>query len=181
MTAQKFRGRRAAAAAALAVMALGATGCAAINQQATTLQYDASDGVGFSVGGLQARNMLLVSGGENEQARIIGTLLNETQEQRQVTFEVEGASVNVSVPADTALKLEDDANRTIVPSPGDAPGSMSDVTVSSGQASLQEQIPVVDGTLPEYRPFVPSGFEESNIAHLHESTKEEAGQWARGA
>ena len=58
MTAQKFRGRRAAAAAALAVMALGATGCAAINQQATTLQYDASDGVGFSVGGLQARNML---------------------------------------------------------------------------------------------------------------------------
>lgn len=78
MTAQKNRGRRAVAAAALAMLALGLTSCSAINQQATTLQYAASDGIVLNIADLEVRNMMLVAKSANDEARLIGSVLNNT-------------------------------------------------------------------------------------------------------
>ncbi|MGJ9404428.1 hypothetical protein [Arthrobacter sp. KK5.5] len=174
ITAQKFRGRRAVAAAALATMALGATGCAAINPQATTMQYAPSDGFSVDIAGIQGRNMMLVANSADEEARLIGSLINSTDAPLTITLEVAENTVSIDVPADSTKKLEDDANKTIVPNSGAEPGALTSVRMAVSGASTQQSIPVVNGALAEYRPYLPGGYDESTVEHLapHEETEE---------
>lgn len=166
ITAQKIRGRRAVAAAALAVIALGATGCGAINEQATTMQYVASDGFSVDVAGVKGRNIMLVTNGANEEARVIGSLINDTDAPKTVTLTVAENTVSIDVPADSTKKLEDDANKTILPGSGAEPGAHADVKFAVGGASSQQSIPVVNGALEEYRPYLPGGYDEATVEHL---------------
>ena len=85
MTAQKNRGRRAVAAAALAVLALGVTSCGAINEQATTFQYAASDGIVLNVADLEVRNMLIVTKSATDKARLLGSVVNNTATPQTLT------------------------------------------------------------------------------------------------
>ncbi|WP_372699909.1 hypothetical protein [Arthrobacter sp. JSM 101049] len=165
-TAQKFRGRRTATAAAIALLAVGMTGCSAVNLQATTMQYSASDGIVFNVADAQLRNMMLVTGAEGEPARLIGSIVNDTDKSISVELTVDGNSTTVDVPKKTSLKLEDDANKVVLPSAGAAPGSHVEATVTSGGNSVSESMPIVNGALPAYRPFIPSGYDESTVEHL---------------
>jgi len=166
ITAQKIRGRRVAAAAALAVMALGVSGCGTINEQATTINYAASDGMNVDVSDIKARNLMLVTNSADEEARLLGTLVNSTDSAQSLEVEVAGGTVTVDVPAQTSLKLEEDANRAVLPSTGAEPGSLAGATLASGGASSEVRIPVVNGALEEYRQYLPGGYEESTVEHL---------------
>lgn len=170
ITAQKFRGRRTASVAAAALLAVGLTGCGAVNQQATTMHYAASDGIVFDVADVEVRNLLLVTNTADEPARAIGSLINDTSEPASVELVVDGTSTKIKVPAKTSLKLEDDENKTVIPQAGAAPGSHVDATLKVGSNSVQESIPVVNGALPEYRPFLPEGYNKDTVKHL-EPTK----------
>lgn len=166
ITAQKFRGRRAASAAAIAVLAVGLTGCSAVNQQATTLHYAASDGIIFDVADVHVRNLMLVTNSAKEEARAIGSLVNDTESAKSLELTVDGNSVTIDVPAKTSVKLEDDANKVVLPSAGGEPGDHADATVTVGGQSAQESVPVVNGALEEYRPYLPGGYDDSTVTHL---------------
>ncbi|GER22867.1 hypothetical protein NCCP1664_13640 [Zafaria cholistanensis] len=166
ITAQKIRGRRAVAAAALAVIALGATGCGSINKQATTLQYAASDGIVFDVADLKARNLMLVTGSATEEARLIGTVVNATDAPQTLELKVGSHTASIRVPAKTSLKLEDDANEVVIPTATAEPGADADAVATAGSASTEVSIPVVNGALEEYRQYLPGGYDPATTEHL---------------
>lgn len=177
----KTRVRHAAAAAALAVLALGAAGCGAINQQATTIHYNASDGVAADAGALHARNMLLVTNGADQKARFIGSISNSGTAAGTLTVSFGGKDITLDVPAQGKVNLQDEqyASKFTVPGSGkDAgenkttdPGLDVEVTFGDGGSSSTVKVPVVTGELKEYAPFVPGGYDESNNDHLKPSEK----------
>ena len=173
MTAQKNRGRRAVAAAALAMLALGVTSCGAINEQATTFQYAASDGIVLNVADLEVRNLLIVTKSATDEARLLGSLVNNTATDQTLDLKLSTGSVTIKVPAKSVVGLEKEENKTLLPATGVIPGEQADATLSVAGNSDEVRIPVVDGTLKEYREFVPGGFSESDISHLTPSPKSE--------
>ncbi|MGO4435289.1 hypothetical protein AB4Y88_18980, partial [Paenarthrobacter sp. RAF9] len=56
--------------------------------------------------------------------------------------------------SETYLNEESDA--AVLSTAGAAPGGLAKVTVRSGSDSAQINIPVVNGTLPEYKKYLPS-------------------------
>lgn len=173
MTAQKYRGRRAVAAAALAVLALGVTSCGAINEQATTFQYAASDGIVLDVADLSVRNLMLVTKSANDEARLLGSIVNNTATDQTLNVKVSTGSASIKVPAKTAVVLEDDANETLLPATGVMPGAQAPATLAVGGSSDEVRIPVIDGTLVEYREYVPGGFDSTQLSHLTPSPASE--------
>jgi hypothetical protein len=171
MTAQKNRGRRVVAAAALAMLSLGVTSCGAINEQATTFQYAASDGIVLSVGDLDVRNLMLVTKSATDKARLIGSLVNDTDAAQSLDVTLSTGSVSINVPAKSVVNLEKSENAKTLPSAGVLPGAHAEATLAVGSGSEDIGIPVVDGTLEEYREFVPGGFDGKSLEHLTPSEK----------
>lgn len=172
--------RNAAVAGLAAVALLGATGCSAINQQATTLQYSPSDGIVANVGDAELRNIALVTSGPDTEARYIGTIAADTAEDDlEVAITVDGTETLFSIPAGESRKLEDPANEQVIPSSGGFPGGMVEATVEvtggSETATEQVDITILDGTLPEYRPFVPGGADPNATEHLYQTPAAEEG------
>ena len=161
--------RRTAVVGLAAAALLGATGCSAINQQATTLQYAPSDGVVENVGDAELRNVALVTSGADAEARYIGTLASATGEPLEVSITVDGTTTRFSIPGDDTLELEDPANEQVIPSAGAAPGEIVDAAVDAGGESQTVGITVLNGTLDEYKPFVPGGADATVDAHLSET------------
>ncbi|MFC7401971.1 hypothetical protein [Citricoccus sp. GCM10030269] len=173
--ASQATARNAAVAGLAAVALLGATGCSAINQQATTMQYSPSDGIVADVGDAQLRNVALVTSAPDAEARYIGSLASASGEPLDLTITVNGTQTRFNVPGDRSLQLEDPANEQIIPDAGVRPGEIVDATVEVDGTSETVGITVLNGTLPEYRPFVPGGADPSVGAHLEESAAPEEG------
>jgi hypothetical protein len=163
--APKTRVQRAVAAGAAALALLGATGCGTINEQATTKQYAASDGIVRNVGDVKLRNILIVADNEASPGRIIGTAVNTSASPVQLSFEADGGTAQVTVPANGEYRFDDAAEgetegEAVLAQAGGIPGSLVPVTVSAESESEEIQVPVVDGTLPEYAQYVPGGSTE---------------------
>ncbi|REE05117.1 hypothetical protein LG293_08735 [Citricoccus nitrophenolicus] len=173
--ASKATTRNAAVAGLAAVALLGATGCSAVNMQATTLQYAPSDGIVADVGDAKLRNIALITSEPDAESRYIGTLASATGEPLEVSITVAGTETRFSVPGEDSLELEDPANEQIIPSSGGFPGGMVDATVEVNGVSETVGITVLDGTLEEYRPFVPGGADPSADDHLYETPAAEEG------
>ncbi|MCO1337640.1 hypothetical protein BJH93_01845 [Kocuria polaris] len=175
ITAQKIRGRRALATAALAVVALSATSCGAINDQATADKYAPSDGVVFTAGDLEVRNLMIVTNSADEEARVLGSLVNNGESNTRVNLNVDGTAVSIAVAAGSVTKLEDDANKTIIPSSGEEPGAHTAVTVTVDGDSVEQSVPVINGALPEYRQYLPGGYEDGTVEHLKHDEEDHGG------
>ncbi|WP_181578390.1 hypothetical protein [Arthrobacter sp. AQ5-05] len=171
MTAQKNRGRRVVAAAALAMLTLGVTSCGAINEQATTFQYAASDGIVLNVGDLDVRNLMLITKSATDEARVLGSLVNDTDAAQSLELKLSTGSVTIAVPAKSVVQLEKKENEKLLPSTGVAPGAHAKATLTVGSNSDEVGVPVIDGTLEEYRQYVPGGFDPSVLNHLTPSPK----------
>ncbi|MDO5743217.1 MAG: hypothetical protein Q4P23_02025 [Micrococcaceae bacterium] len=171
MTAQKNRGRRAVAVAALAMLTFGVTSCSAINQQATTMHYAASDGIVVNVGELDVRNLMFITKSATDEARVLGSLVNDTDREMTLKMKLSTGTATVKVPAQSVVDFEKDKNKTLLPSTGVAPGAQAVTTLSVGPNSDEVKVPVIDGTLEEYRDFVPGGFDPSELSHLTPSPK----------
>ncbi|WP_394159858.1 hypothetical protein [Galactobacter valiniphilus] len=182
---KKYRARQAAAAAALAVLALGASGCGAINDQATTMHYDASDGIGIWGTEVQVRNLMLVTNGADKPARFIGQVSNESANDSTLSIKAGAKTIELPVKAKSSINLQDEqfAEQFTIPGSGaDAgldkttnPGLNFKVSITTGSdAAKSVNVPVVDGTLKEYAQYVPGGFDESNAEHLKPSEAAES-------
>lgn len=176
---------RRAAAVALTVAALVATGCSAINYQATTHQYSASDGVRFDVDDVKLRHISLVSAEEGGPGRLIGlisygtaltTAEVEEADPAEVELQIEGETFDFTLAPGEAVNLEHD-EELIVPAVGAAPGSMQQVNVSVNGEQGEFNATVLDGALQEYRALLPEEFDESVVEHLEHGPD----TWGSGA
>ena len=168
MTSPRPRTRRLRAATGLAVAGLAAaltlTGCSATNPMTTEKEYNSSDGVGAHVGDIKAINFLIASEAKGEPGALLGALENKGSDDadgddhaRRRRPDRQGARRRrpscSAPPAATPTRT-----RTIVfESIPEPPGAVVPVTVATKDAgSVTLDVPIVDGTLPEYADSLPS-------------------------
>lgn len=153
--------KRVGASALIASSMLAATGCGYIYQQPTTIVYSASDGQMANLGDedVQLRNIMVISSGETEEGRVLGTVLNQTEQDATVTIAFPTETVTLEIEPKSEVRLEDDANALVLNETGANPGmTLMDVEVSSnvtGEPTVFN-VPVLDGTLDEYAPYLPN-------------------------
>ncbi|WP_334170422.1 hypothetical protein [Sinomonas sp.] len=158
--------KRVALAAAIGVGLLTATGCGYINPQQTASPYAASDGIDANVGSLQLRNALIASSGKEGSSptpsadapgRMLGSLYNTSSNDLSVTLTTPGQStVSLTIPSNGTIRLETDPSPVDFTNVGGVPGSLVSVKVSDGTSTQDVQIPVLDGTLSQYRQYLPT-------------------------
>ena len=167
MTSLRPRTRRLRAATGLAVAGLAAaltlTGCSATNDITSEQEYNSSDGVGARVGDIKAINFLIVSAASGEPGALLGALENKGTDDETVTVTLGTDGHEVDVPAGQTVLLgapggSSNENEEIifdtVPVP---PGAVAKVVVATESAgSVELDVPVVDGSLPEYADSVPA-------------------------
>ncbi|GAB3530632.1 hypothetical protein [Arthrobacter monumenti] len=153
----KSRMRRAALVTTTVAALLTVTGCGYINQQATTLEYAAADGVNGKVGPLELRNMLVVATAADEPGRITGAVYNSSNEEVELTMAgPDGGEATLTVPANGEYFIDNDAEPEIIEPAGAPPGALSLVTFETSGASEDLTLPVLDGTFPRYATMVPT-------------------------
>ena len=167
MTSPRPRTRRLRAATGLAVAGLAAAltlaGCSATNPMTTEKEYSSSDGVSVHVGDVKALNFLIASEAKGEPGALLGALENTGSDDTTVTITLGSDDETVQVPAGQTVLLgapggnTDENEKVVFETVPEPPGAVVPVTVATkaaGSATLQ--VPIVDGTLPEYADSLPS-------------------------
>ncbi|HRO94980.1 MULTISPECIES: hypothetical protein [Micrococcaceae] len=158
-----------------ATLTVRATGCSVVNEQATLDVYAPSDGIIANVGDAELRNLLLVSKAPSSEARFLGSAFNDSDEPLGVVITIEGTSTPLNEPAGERLELGEPQNEHIIPDTGTFPCGLAEATIQAGDASQDDQIPVLDGTLEHYRPYVPGGWDPATLDHLYTTPAAPAG------
>lgn len=156
--------KRMGATAAILGALLATTGCTFTNQPATTIVYSASDGQMANLLGendqqdFQLRNILVVASDESSQGRVLGTILNQTDQDATVTLTFPQETLNIKVAAGQEVRLEEE--ELLLKKAGANPGLLLKevkVSASTSNATASMDVPVLDGTLEEYAPYLPEG------------------------
>lgn len=156
---------RIAASVVLAVgILLGTSGCNLFDAQATLQQYDPSDGVSATVGGIDVRNALLISE-DGETANLVATLVNSDEQAHRLGIQYESSTGTITdfltvdgnstqiVGVDTVFTLSG-LDSTV--------GSLFPVFFQYGQETgVDVLLPVLNGDLAEYSQFVPTPAEDT--------------------
>lgn len=157
---------RVATSVALALaVAFGTAGCGFIAPQATTKHYDASDGVGGSVGSIDIRNAMIITDAKNGTVgNLVLTLVNTGSTSQQVAISAgDGSStaVHVEVGPDQIKELgrhpkKGGPDNVLIPEFATKPGGLYKVYFQYGdQTGVNLTVPVLDGRLPDYAGLVP--------------------------
>ncbi len=152
------RSTTAAGVAVAGVLAAVLSGCSATNQITTAQAYSASDGVRAELGDLTAENLLVLTADEDGPGALQGALTNRGDQTLTVTVESDGETVGrLRVDAGATQLLGGANGEDVVFDTPAAPGALTTLTIATGEGGSQEvQVPVLDGTLPEYTDLVPT-------------------------
>ncbi|MGO1660812.1 MAG: DNA modification methylase [Canibacter sp.] len=177
--------------ALVGAVALGAAGCSLMAPISTEKPYAPSDGINADVANVDIRNMLLIAGAEGEPYNVVFSTVNNSGSDVPLSISFDGAStetVSVDVPAGSTLfgDPEGDADLVAVDLGQQAIGSTvtAYLETTSGK-SVKTKVPVLDGTLDEYKNFVltEADVEDAQLelpaqaeASQPESTEEESAQ-----
>lgn len=163
MTSLRPRTRRLLAlTAGAAVAGVVLAGCSATNPMTTENQYSASDGVRFTLGEVRGTNLLVLSEGKGAIGRLEGALVNDGDEDQVVTLTFGDADPTTLPlgPRETLLldgSEEDGHANVVITAVEVAPGAVAPLTVKTGTGgSITLDVPVLDGSLPEYASAVPT-------------------------
>ncbi|MFT4148517.1 MAG: hypothetical protein QM632_06985 [Micrococcaceae bacterium] len=158
----KFTLRR-VATLAVATSAIGLTaGCSYTNPQGTAIEHPLSDGVQAEIGNVKFRNILIVSEAKGSPGRILGAAVNEGNQPVNMTITPEGGTpLTFTVPAKSSnapgeYNFQSDANKQLIPATTQAPGALETLKLSDGTTSSDMKTPIVDGTLKDYRDYLPT-------------------------
>ena len=147
------------AAAIAAGVALGTTGCNVIQPQATTKQYSASDGINANVGGIELRNLMIVSNNGETGNLVMGAVNTGAPAALHIEYKSAGkvADGHVVVPFSTQPTLFGTANnsKVILTGMNTEPGSMLEVAFTVGSKTTVTLVPVLNSDLPEYHGLNP--------------------------
>ena len=156
--APKNRAQQAVAAGAVLVM-LAVSGCNLVAEQSTTTQYAASDGIVKDLGPVLLRNVLIVGSDDEAAGRLIGTVFNTSDQPVDLSIQAGGAATSITVDGQGEVRLEDEtADDATLEGLEDVPGSLIDVVFGVEGEDATFQVPVLEGTLEEYREYVPGGY-----------------------
>lgn len=144
-----------------ATLLLGTAGCGIFVDAATLNPYSASDGLNVDVGGLQLRNVLVITD-ESGDASLVFTIVNDTTNVQYLTVELRtDTPVDLTIVANeglTKVGLADD-NPAIATGTALKAGQYVDIYFQyGGQDGVTMAIPVLDGTYELYAPYAPSLF-----------------------
>lgn len=150
-TASASRPRRAAALAAAALSALALTGCSLNSPMTTLLPYAPADGVELDGDGVDVRDLLVVSHGDDAPAVMSGSLINQTPEPMTVTVSINGEALSPEVMLDPHGRARLDGvgadgsegERLILPSLETPAGQSVEVRISTGSETLSANVPVL--------------------------------------
>ena len=145
-----------------AAVALGASGCGLIAPQGTLEPYAPSDGIDVNLEGVDVRNLLLVADEEGESFNVVfaGVNKGESPALLRMTFVADEGQFEASAdfllePGLTSFgNPEGEIAPTLVTIPGLMAGAMVKTYIEVGASEEQRWVPVLDGTLPEYQPYV---------------------------
>lgn len=149
---------RVAASIVLALsLSVGMAGCTLITPQATTHHYDASDGVGGSVGSIDVRNALIIADSQGKVGNLVVTFVNTSDKPHRVTVQHGSSNHYVTVPAFGVKKIgAKGTKRVLITNLGAKPGALTDVFFQySDETGVQLSVPVLDGSQPEYADYKP--------------------------
>lgn len=162
--------RIASTVAVAAAIALGATGCSLVAPIATATPYAPSDGVNVDVGAVDVRNIMLVADESGENFNVVFGAVNRSGEPQDLTITFMGsgsqqASADFEVPTGNTLFGDPEGEQTpvLVTIDGLEVGSTIEAYFQvAGAAEVPYKVPVLDGTLEEYRDYVlPENFSSS--------------------
>jgi len=145
-------------AVAVLGLSLALTGCSATNEITTSVPYDPSDGLGLVIGDVELANVLVLSVAEGAPGTILGSATNRGPSPVELTIGLgDGADTTIALDGGATVRLgprDEPVDLEAVPAP---PGAMVTVHIDSdaGGATTLD-VPVLDGTLPEYADLVPA-------------------------
>ena len=141
----------------LALATLSLAGCSLSGTVSSLQPYAPSDGVQVDAQSLKARNVLIIQG-ESGRAVLIGSFVNSSQEDLMASVQTKDASgqdirVEFAVKAGTKFDLGYNGTEPISFKLDGTPGQVHEVAVSGGGDPFVLDVPVMDGSLEEYRPY----------------------------
>ncbi|WP_427016384.1 hypothetical protein ACQCSX_16730 [Pseudarthrobacter sp. P1] len=146
--------------AAIGLGALSATGCSYINPQSTTMHISPSDGVRTDLGKLELRNILVASNGKDEPGRVLGAVFNTSTSPITLTISgAAGSQTQLVVAPGVPSYLTGESDAAILDTVSATPGTMESLKLTQtgpGEQTLEFSVPVVDGTLEDYKHLVPT-------------------------
>jgi hypothetical protein len=152
--------RKFATVAVAASLLLGTAGCTFMSPIASRIDYAPSDGVQVAFENVDARNFIYLSDG-NGHAALFGSLVNKGLDSTSVKLQYTDAATSEKKEAFYTLlpaqKLDFGYNggAALDFNLGGKPGQTVTVFVSAGtETGKALNVPVLDGTLPEYSELV---------------------------
>ena len=156
-----MRTRFATSLAVSAVATLALTGCTFSAEIANLQPYDPSDGVSVTWEEVTVQNAMLITG-EGTEANLVLTVVNSSGEDidLQVQYGPNDSRITevIDVPAlpERTQVGSDPANQVLFVDEGIVAGALFPVYFQYGNEQGEViEIPVLDGTLPEYELLVP--------------------------
>lgn len=154
-----MRARAVAAIALSGALALGLTGCSMWMDVETSRPYTASDGVNLTLGDLRLRNVMVVSD-DGELGNLVGTAVNDTDSDIDFTVQwsVDGTfhEVELTAHANGTTPFGGEGDQVSLEPLGENPGGLLEAVVHISTDQKKLLIPVLDATLAEYGPVVPT-------------------------
>ena len=144
----------------VALASLSLAGCSLSGNVESLRPYAPSDGVQVDAQSLKARNVLLIQG-ESGRAVLIGSFVNSSQEDLVGSVQTKDSSgqdirVEFAVKAGTKFDIGYNGTEPITFQLDGNPGQVHDVAVSGGGDPFVLNVPVMDGSLLEYREYADS-------------------------
>lgn len=146
-----------------ATVVLGTSACNLISPQTTTKEYDASDGVSGTIGDMSIRNAAIISGDGKDGNLLVSITNAGGAESLTIKWGDDfSESTEARIPEDETISFGTEEEDPILLENIDAvPGSLLTMFFQYGdETGVEIFVPVLDGTLPEYAEFVPSGGSE---------------------
>lgn len=153
-----MRNRKLITLAAAVVTLFALSGCSLNSEVESLRPYAPSDGVQSDVDSLKSRNLMFIRN-DNGQAMLIGSFINSSQDVLQASIETldsNGDTVRFDFSIDPGAKYDIgyNGNPGLVLAIDDLAGSMRNIFVTAEGDPFGKLVPVLDGTLEEYRSFV---------------------------
>ena len=152
-----MKNNKLATIAATLITLLVLSGCSLSREVESLRPYAPSDGVQSEVGDLKSRNLMFIRN-EAGRAILIGTFVNASQNELMAAIETEDAAggtlrFDFSIEPGGVYDLGYNGNPGIVLNVDEIAGAMRNIFISAGGDPMGKLVPVLDGTLEEYRPF----------------------------
>lgn len=110
-------------------------------------------GANLDLQGLELRSISVVTAAKDQPGRLLGIVYNRTGEDVGLVIKDGNDALDLNVPANGQLGF--DTSEHILQSTENPPGARTNLTVQAKGHSEVIDVPVLDGTLSQYAPYVP--------------------------